>query len=92
LPSPNAERRFRIFELVIAVLAAATLVWTVATWRGWIGGEQPLHPVRSLFLLSYFTLMSASWVVRRRSARTADALGFGAVAAFVLFVANVMTG
>jgi hypothetical protein len=92
MTSPKAERRFYQLELVLAILSAAVLVWTVAAWRGWIGGEMPLHPVRSILLLTYFTLFSASWVVRRRSARIADALGFGAVAAFVLFVAYLMAG
>ena len=92
MTSPKAQRRFRQFELVLTILAAATLFWTVAAWRGWVGGAQPLHPVRSIALLSYFTFMSANWVVRPRSPRLGDALGFGAVIAFVVFLANVMAG
>lgn len=86
------NRRVLRFQLLITVLSAMALVWVVAEWRGWIGGEKPFHPLQSIFLLSYFSLMSASWVARSRSERLANALGFGAVAAFVLFVARVMAG
>jgi hypothetical protein len=90
--SPSLGPRFRRFELVLAVLSAVALGAAVAEWRGWIGDEKPFRPLQSIFLLSYFTLLAASWVTRSRSERLANALEFGAAAAFVLSAANLMAG
>jgi hypothetical protein len=90
--SPNADRRFLQFEIVVAVLSAAALMFAVAEWRGWTGDGKPFRPLQSILLASYFALISASWVARRRSERLADALGLGAIVAFVFFVARMMAG
>jgi hypothetical protein len=92
MTSTGSGRRLCQFELLFAVLCAVILILTVAKWRGWIGGEPLFRPVRSVLLMSYFTVMAAGWVAVRRSHRLAWVLLAVGVVVFVLFVANMMAG
>ena len=84
--------RFHQFELVLALLCAVMLVYTIAKWRGWIRGEPLYQPLRLVLLMSYLTAMAGGWLALRHSQRLAWVLLVVAAVAFVLFVANMMAG
>ncbi len=61
------ERRLAWFDAIFAVLCAGLLVFSVARWRGWIGGAPPDRPIAMVLIGAALLLQPVGRYVSRRS-------------------------
>lgn len=92
MTTSTTGRRQRQLETLYAVVCAVMLIYAVAKWRGWIGGEPLFRPLGSVLLVSFCTVMAAGWLALHRSNRLAWLLLGAGGAVFLLLVANMMAG